>query len=152
MTNVQAAVGRVQLRRLPGLIEARRRLAADRTRLLAECEELTLPHEPDDCVHSYYLYTILVPRAWSGPVRDRLCAMLRDEYHVHTIIANPPVHSTVPYLQAHVGEVHLPISEDVGARLFCPPIQPAMSDDDNRYICAAILDAVERMKRDAPAA
>jgi dTDP-4-amino-4,6-dideoxygalactose transaminase len=73
--------------------------------------------------------------------------MLRDEHHVNTIIANPPVHSTVPFLKAHVGELALPISDGVGARLFCPPIHPGMSDDDNRYVCAAIWDAVERIRR-----
>ncbi len=146
MTNVQAAVGRVQLRRLPAMIEARRRIAAERTSLLSSCPELTLPYEPEDCRHSYYLYTILVPKSWAGTGRDRLCAMLRDDYRVNTVIANPPVHSTVPFLKAHVGNVHLPISEEVGARLFCPPIHPGMSDHDNRYISAAILDAVDRLR------
>jgi len=147
MTNVQAAVGRVQLRKLDALIDARRRVAADRTRMLQQADELTLPHEPADCRHSYYLYTILVPRSWAGEGRDRLCGMLRDEYCVNTIVANPPVHSTVPFLTKHVCDVRLPVSEDVGARLFCPPMHPAMSDADNRYICAAILDAVERTRR-----
>ena len=146
MTNVQAAVGRVQLRRLPKLIEARRRIAAERTRLLSCSPGLTLPYEPTDCRHSYYLYTILVPPAWAGEGRDTLCAMLRDDYRVNTVIANPPVHSTVPFLKQHVGDVQLPISEELGARLFCPPIHPGMSEHDNRYICAAILDAEERLR------
>jgi len=146
MTSVQAAVGRVQLRKLDSLIEARRRVAAARTEMLRGLPELTLPYEPESCYHSYYLYTILVPREWAGERRDRLCAMLRDEYRVNTIIANPPVHSTVPFLRRHVGDVRLPVSEELGARLFCPPIHPGMSDDDNRYICAAIWDAVERMR------
>ena len=146
MTNVQAAVGRVQLRRLDAMVNARRRIAAERSRMLAEAAELTLPYEPPDCRHSFYLYTILVPKAWAGDGRDRLCAMLREDYRVNTVIANPPVHSTVPFLRAHVGDVHLPVSEEVGARLFCPPIHPAMSDHDNRYICAAILDAAARLR------
>lgn len=147
MTSVQAAVGRIQLRKLDSFIESRRRIAAARTEMLRDLPELTLPVEPEGCYHSYYLYTVLVPRDWAGERRDRLCALLRDEYGVNTIIANPPVHSTVPYLRSHVGDVHLPVSEELGARLFCPPIHPAMSDDDNRYICAALWEAVERLRR-----
>lgn len=147
MTSVQAAVGRVQLRKLDTHVAMRRKVAADRTAMLQDLPELTLPVEPPDCYHSYYLYTILVPPEWAGERRDRLCAMLREDYSVNTIIANPPVHSTVPYLRRLTGNVHLPVSEEVGARLFCPPIHPGMSEDDNRYICAAIWDAVERMRK-----
>ncbi len=146
MTNVQAAVGRVQLRKLDEMVAARRRIASSRTAMLHDLPELSLPIEPPDCRHSYYLYTILVQPGWAGEKRDLLCRLLRDEYRVNTIIANPPVHSTVPFLTAHVGNVALPISEDVGARLFCPPIHPAMSDEDNRYICAAIWESVERIR------
>lgn len=146
MTSVQAAVGRVQLRKLDGFIDARRRVAEARTAMLRDIPELTVPCEPPDCRHSYYLYTMLVKREWAGEMRNRLCAMLRELHHVNTIIANPPVHSAVPFLQRHVGDLHLPISEDIGARLFCPPMHPAMSEEDNRYICAAIWDVVERLR------
>jgi len=146
MTSVQAAVGRVQLRKLDRFVAMRRKVAADRTEMLRDLPELTLPCEPAGCYHSYYLYTILVPKDWAGERRDRLCGLLHDEYNVNTVIANPPVHSTVPYLRKLVGDVELPVSEEIGTRLFCPPINPAMSDEDNRYICAAIWDAVERVR------
>lgn len=148
MTSVQAAVGRVQLRKLDEMVRMRREVARARTEMLRGLAELTLPEEPPDCYHSYYLYTILVPREWAGEKRDRLCNILRDEFGVRTIIANPPVHATVPYLRRVVGDVRLPVSEEVGARLFCPPIHPAMSEADNRYICAAIWETVERLRRE----
>lgn len=146
MTCVQAAVGRVQLRKLDGHVEARRRVAAQRNEMLQGLPELILPTEPKDCRHSYYLYTLQVQPEWAGERRDLLCRMLRELHQVSAIIANPPVHSTVPYLRTHVGDLSLPVSEDVGSRLFCPPIHPGMSDEDNRYICAAIWDVVERLR------
>ena len=145
MTKVQAAVGPVQLRRLDGLIAARRKLAEQRSELLAGCPGLTLPYEPADCYHSYYMYTVLVPREWAGETRDRLIALLDDEYDVECRIFNPPVHKTVPFVARHSEGQELPLSEELGGRIICPPIHPTMSQEDNEYIAAAVWEAVEKI-------
>jgi len=36
--------------------------------------------------------------------------------------------------------------EELGARLFCPPMHPLMSDADNEYICSSIAEAVGRLR------
>src|SRR5260221_6222672 len=46
MTDIQAAVGREQLKRLPGIRETRRRLADRDREHLASLPSLTLPREP----------------------------------------------------------------------------------------------------------
>lgn len=147
LTKVQAAVGVVQLGKLEGFIAARRRLAQQRTEILAQVPELTLPYEPPDCVHTYYLYTVLVPREWAGEKRDQLCAIMAQEYNVGCVVANPPVHSTVPYLKRHVGDVSLPVSEEIGARLLCPSLHPSMTPEQNEFVCAALIEAVEKVKK-----
>ena len=145
MTKVQAAVGPVQLRRLDGLIAARRKLAEQRSQLLAGCPGLTLPYEPQDCYHSYYMYTVLVPREWAGEKRDRLIALLDDEYDVECRIFNPPTHKTVPFVARHTEGQELPLSEELGGRIICPPIHPTMSGEDNEYIAAAVWESVEKI-------
>lgn len=146
MTKVQAAVGLVQLERLPGLIEARRRAAQERTAMLEGCPGLTLPYEPPGCVHTYYLYTILVPREWAGEKRDRLLSVLNEEYGVNCVIANPPAHRSVPYIARHTQGQELPVSDEIGARLLCPPMHPCMSREDNEFIAAAVWEAAERIR------
>jgi perosamine synthetase len=145
MTKVQAAVGPIQLRKLDGLIAARRRLAHRRTELLAGCPHLVLPTEPEDCYHSYYMYTILVSKDWAGEKRDRLIALLKERYNVDCGVFNPPVHEVVPFIARHTQGQQLPVSSELGRRLFCPPIHPDMSDEDNEYIAAALWEAVERV-------
>jgi dTDP-4-amino-4,6-dideoxygalactose transaminase len=149
MTKVQAAVGMVQLARLGELVAGRRKAAQRRTTLLEGCPGLQLPYEPEGYEHSYYLYSILVPREWAGEKRDRLMGILDEDYGVECVVANPPVHNTVPFIQRHAVGQELPVSDEVGARLFCPPIHPCMSDEDNEYIAAAIWEAVERIQRKA---
>jgi dTDP-4-amino-4,6-dideoxygalactose transaminase len=145
MTKVQAAVGPIQLRRLDGMIAARRRLAAARSEMLAGCPHLTLPFEPDGYVHSFYMYTMLVSPDWAGEKRDQLIALLKDKYGANCGIYNRPVHRAVPLIKRHTEGQKLPVSEELGERILCPPIHPAMSDADNAYMSAAIWEAVEEV-------
>ncbi len=146
MTSVQAAVGSVQLGKLDAMIMARRRVAALRTEMLDGVPGLTLPYEPEGCVHSYYLYTCLVPEEWAGEKRDRLLQMLRDEYQVRCVVANRPVYVDRKVMRDHTPGQRLPLSEQLGGRIFCPPIHPAMTDEDNEFICAALIDCLEKLR------
>ena len=62
MTDVQAAIGRAQLARLPGIIEERRRLAKRYDDLLAKIEGLGLPAEPAWARSNWQSYCVRLPR------------------------------------------------------------------------------------------
>ena len=145
MTRVQAAVGLVQLRKLDGMIRMRRKVAAERGELLRGIPHLELPYEPDYGGHSYYLYTLLTPAEWAGDTRDKLMELMRAEYNVNTVVANP----SMSLLEGVIGRAtkgqQVPRSEELGRRLFCVPIHPKMSRADNEYICAALWESVERI-------
>jgi dTDP-4-amino-4,6-dideoxygalactose transaminase len=142
---VQAAVGRVQARRLDEMNGLRRQRAQERTALLDGLPGIQLPCEPPDCEHTYYLYTCLVPKEWAGEKRDRLCAMMAEDFGVGCAIANVPVHQAVPFIAKHAANTDLPLSEELGARLFCPSLHPLMTEQDNAYVCAALWECVERL-------
>lgn len=146
MTKVQAAVGLVQLKKLDGFISARRRLAHERSKLLEGVPEIVPPYEPEDCEHSFYLYTCLVPDAWAGDKRDRLMQMLTDEFGIGCVVANKPVYLSRPILAEHTRGQRTPRSEALTDRLFCVSLHPAMSDVENRYIAAAMTRCVERLR------
>lgn len=148
MTNVQAAVGLVQLRRLDEMIGRRVRLANKRTEMLQHIPEFTLPTEPPECDHTYYLYTILVPPEWAGERRDKLCAIMKEEYNVGCVVANPPTYVSHPLVKKHTEGQHLPLSDELGARLFCPSLHPLMTDENNEFICAALEETVERIREE----
>lgn len=146
MTKVQAAVGLVQLRKLDAFIAARRRLAKRRDALLEGIPEIQLPVEPVDCYHSYYLYTTLVCKEWAGEKRDKLIKMADEEFGVKCLVANPPVYKDRKYLRDRTLGQSLPLSDELGGRICCLPIHPAMPDEDNEYICAAFAECVDRLK------
>lgn len=148
MTNVQAAVGLCQLDKLPGMLEDRRRVAYERNELLAGLEEITLPYEPEDRYHTYYLYTCLVKPEWAGEKRNRLLALMKEDYGIPCVVANPPCYSSHPYLQRMTDTTSVPKAEVLGQRLFCVPIHPLISSSDNEYICAALWESVERVREE----
>lgn len=149
MTKTQAAVGLVQLGRLEGMIESRRRLAFARNDMLEGCPGIDVPREPQGYRHSYYLYTLRAKPDWAGERRDRVMAILKEEHGVDCGVFNPPLHTTVEWIQKHTAGQELPRSVELARRIFCVPIHPCMSDEDNEYIAAAVWDAAERTAKGA---
>jgi dTDP-4-amino-4,6-dideoxygalactose transaminase len=147
MTTVQAAVGSVQLRRLDEMIERRRRIAYERNKLLEDVPELTLPYEPPDCLHTFYLYTCLVPEEWAGEKRNKLIKIMKEDYGVGCEVANPPQYKEVPFLGQMTAGQDLPRSNKLGERLFCVSIHPLMTTEDNEYVCAALIETIGRIKK-----
>ncbi len=148
LTNVQAAVGLVQLSRIDEMTEERRAVAHERNELLAGLEGITLPYCPEDRWHTYYLYTCLVPPEWAGAKRDRVLEIMREDYGIPCVVANPPVYHSNEFLRANTDCSDLPRSEELGQRLFCPPTHPLMSTSDNEYIAAALIETVERVREE----
>jgi perosamine synthetase len=148
MTKVQAAVGRVQLRRLDEMLELRVRRARERIALLEGIPDLIVPYTPPGCDHTFYLFTMLVPPAWAGEKRDLLVSLLRDEYGVGCAIGNPPVWEGHPFVAAQTRDQHagLPVSVETARRLFCVSLHPLMTEEENAYIAAALWEVAERLR------
>ena len=149
MTKVQAAVGSVQLCRLDEMVIQRVKRANERLQLLEEIPELILPYQPLDSDHTFYLFTLLVPPEWAGDKRDKLCQILKEEYLVGTMVANPPVWESQPYIHSQTCEQieTLPVSVETARRLFCISLHPLMTEDENAYVAASVWAAVERIRK-----
>jgi dTDP-4-amino-4,6-dideoxygalactose transaminase len=61
MTDVQAAVGRKQLERLPDLVSRRREIAASYAELLGDIDDLVLPAEPEWARSNWQSYCVRLP-------------------------------------------------------------------------------------------
>src|SRR6202044_2268133 len=61
LTDLQAAIGREQLRRLPDSVAQRRRMAANYTSLLARLPEVTAPSEPPWARTNWQSYCVRLP-------------------------------------------------------------------------------------------
>ncbi|WP_049970216.1 DegT/DnrJ/EryC1/StrS family aminotransferase [Haladaptatus cibarius] len=128
MTSMAAAIGRVQLSRLPEYNETRRANAAylsDRLR----GSSVTTPVEPDDRRHVYHQYTVRTDD------REGLKQYL-ESAGVGTGVYYPtPIHEQPAY--RHV-EHDAPISERAAEEVLSLPIHPGLSSDDVRTIASVI--------------
>jgi len=89
-----------------------------------------------------------VPPEWAGAKRDGVMSILQEEYGVGCCIANRPVYADVPFLREHTLGQEVPLSDELGQRLFCVALHPLMTESENEYIAAALWDAVERLMAD----
>src|SRR5207249_7828834 len=58
MTELAAAIGQAQLKKLPGFLERRRKNAELATQKLEMSGKLILPKEPEGRRHAWYVYTV----------------------------------------------------------------------------------------------
>jgi dTDP-4-amino-4,6-dideoxygalactose transaminase len=127
MTDVAAAVGRVQLRSLPLWVAARRRNAAE---LDAGLHGVGMPTVAAGVEHAYHQYTIRAPGN-----RDTLAGRAA-RHGVTTAVYYPtPVHRTPAY---HRHELPLPQTDQAAAEVLSLPVHPALSTADLMRIIEVI--------------
>lgn len=146
MNKVQAATGLVQLSRLDEMNDARRKAAYRRNELLKDVPEINLPYEPPGYKHVYYVYPILVQPEWGSEKRDKILAIMEEQFGIVCSVTNRPTYLRWPYIAEKCGTPKLKVSEDIGQRLFCPPLHPLLNEEQELYICAALLETIDMIK------
>ena len=127
MTDIHAAIGRVQLTKVGAWTKQRQDNAAF---LSANLEGVTPPPVADGAVHVYHQYTIRVPQD-----RDGLAKALREEYNIGSGMFYPiPNHQLAPFRV----DVDLPQTAKAAAECLSLPVHPSLSQDDLERIVAAV--------------
>lgn len=137
MTDIQAAVGRKQLERLPGLIVRRRALADAYREALASVPGVAAPFEPEWARSNWQSYCVLLPEhAAHAAVAARLAA---EGIATRPGITN--VHRERAYAVTH-GHLSLPASERARARALILPLSDDMTRADVDRVAQALARAL----------
>ncbi|MDN5794457.1 MAG: DegT/DnrJ/EryC1/StrS family aminotransferase [Intrasporangium sp.] len=127
MTDIHAAIGREQLKKVDGWTRRRQDNAAF---LSANLETVTPPPVAAGAVHVYHQYTVRVPED-----RDGLAAALREEYQIGSGMFYPvPNHRLAPFQVA----ADLPETERAAAQCLSLPVHPSVSPADLERIVTAV--------------
>lgn len=137
MTDIQAALGASQLKKIDSFIRRRNELAALYTRALSDLTWLDLPAMQKHVTHGWHLYTILL----RGVERNALFSYLKERgigANVHYI----PTYK-FSYYQRHYPQNPnaFPDVEDVFERILTLPLHPGMRDEDVMYIAEKLHEA-----------
>lgn len=127
MTDIHAAIGRVQLTKVDGWTRARQDNAAF---LSANLAGVTAPPVAEGAVHVYHQYTVRVPED-----RDGLAAALKSEYQIGSGMFYPvPNHKLAPF------QVDANLEETAQAARECLslPVHPSVTRDDLERIVTAV--------------
>lgn len=134
LTDLQAALGTSQLRRLEPFIARRRAIAASYLEQLGDLEALTLPAVRSGVNPGWHLFVVRV----ADPARRRpLFERLRElglGVQVHYI----PVHHHPYYRRLGIAPGICPVAEDFSARAISLPIFPLMSDAEVDRVVSAV--------------
>jgi perosamine synthetase len=139
MTDIQAAVGREQLKRLPEIVSTRRRLAARYVEQLADVPGLTLPFEPEWARTNWQSFWVRLPE-WC---EQRAVMQYLLDHGVASRRGIMCAHREAPY-QRTDRPYQLPESERAQDRTIVLPLYPQMTDDDQDYVCMFLQEACKK--------
>lgn len=130
MTDIHAAIGRVQLTKVDGWTAQRQANAAF---LDANLRGVVIPPVADGATHVYHQYTIRVPEDRDGFVRA-----LKDEYQVGSGVYYPIPNHRLPSLAPFAPGLELPVTEVAAQQVVSLPVHPSLSQDDLDRIVTAV--------------
>jgi dTDP-4-amino-4,6-dideoxygalactose transaminase len=139
MTDIQAAVGREQLRRLPALVEERRARADAYRRLLADIPGLGLPREPEWARTNWQSYCVVLPEGYDQ--REVMQRML--DAGVSTRRGIMCSHREPAY-GGQAPAWPLPHSEQAQDRGLLLPLFPGFTDEQQQRVADALRSACRR--------
>lgn len=130
MTDIHAAIGRVQLTRVDEWTRTRQQNAAF---LDAHLQGVVTPPVAEGAVHVYHQYTVRVTED-----RDRFVRALKEEHNVGAGVYYPIPNHRLPSLAPYAPGLDLPETERAAREVVSLPVHPSLSQDDLDRIVAAV--------------
>ncbi len=133
MTDIQAALGISQLRRLDRFIERRGEIAARYRVLLADLPIVLPPAAPEGYLHGYHLFAVQVAE------RSRAFRGLRER-HIGVQVHYVPVHHHTVSADIELPPEGMPVCDAVYAGLISLPIYPDLTDEQQDYVVQTLRE------------
>lgn len=130
MTDIHAAIGRVQLTKVGGWTEKRQ---ANAEFLDANLEGVVVPRVAEGAVHVYHQYTIRVAED-----RDRVVQALREQYQVGSGVYYPIPNHHLESLAPYAPGLDLPETEKAAREVVSLPVHPSLTGEHLERIVAAV--------------
>ncbi|QKT04811.1 DegT/DnrJ/EryC1/StrS aminotransferase family protein [Ectothiorhodospiraceae bacterium 2226] len=150
MTEMQAAIGRVQLSKLAGWLATRKRNAMLYAERLSQVPGLRVPLPPEGVEHAWYkFYCFVRPEAlrssWS---RDRILAEIRSAGIECFTGSCPEIYLEKAFEgTGQRPERRLPVAQQLGETSLMLAVDPTVTESDVNRACDGIADVMRRACR-----
>lgn len=141
MTDLQAAVGLVQLGRLPQIVQRRRELAARYAELLADIPGLRAVADPPWGTGNFQSYWVEVEPSFGASREDTMEVLARADISARRGIM--AAHRQPAYRDVDTGSVPLPVTERLTDRTLILPLFHELTDAEQLRVVDALRDAAE---------
>ncbi len=136
MTEVQAAIGLVQMGRVHEIVNERRRLGQRYNTLLADVKGIDLPYEPEGWRHVYQSYAIRLKNG--KPQMDFMNDMAQLGVATRRVMA---IHRE-PFYRTMFPSLSLPVSEGASDNAVLLPMFVGLSDSEQDEVVRALRSAM----------
>lgn len=140
MTDVEAAIGREQLKRLDEMLAVRRKNADVLNAGLGQVPGLTLQTTTPGGQHAWHQYCVLVDEAEFGCGRDELSKRLGARDVASGVHYPRGLHQQPVYIELQ-GEQKLPTTERLAETILAIPVHHGMNESEAEQVVDAIKDA-----------
>jgi perosamine synthetase len=138
LSDINCALGLVQLARLPELTSRRRQVAAWYHEMLADEDRLIIPREPTDGEMGWFVFVVQLAEPFGRAQRDRLLEQMnRQGIQVSNYF--PPVHLQ-PFMCERFGyrRGDFPLTESVSERTVALPFHTRLTEDEVAIVCGVL--------------
>jgi dTDP-4-amino-4,6-dideoxygalactose transaminase len=137
MSDLNAALGVAQMRRVTDIIKSRRDLAAAYTCALSQIAGIRVPQDLDNSKHTYQSFVVLLDNFFD---RNEAIRALHGR-GVEATIGTYAVHLTKFYSErSEFSEERLRRSTTAYRQCLALPMYPEMSMDQVRFVCESLID------------
>ncbi len=142
MSEINAILGKYQLRRLDQFIDKRIHIAEIYNSQFKHCERVHTISVPPDVRHSYYKFPLILNK---GIDREFVSIKLKQDYNIGVgSIYWPPCHLQPVYLDLFkFKKGMLPVAEDILNRTIALPIFIEMTDLEIEYVVDSVIKIIK---------
>lgn len=141
MSDLQAAIGLCQLKKLPGFIRRRKEIAEAYTSAFAGNSLLELPQTRPSIKHAWHLYVVRLQTDFMSIDRDQFIEELASR-NIGTSVHFIPIHLHSYYSNKYgYRPENFPVAYQNYLRMLSLPLNPAMTNRD----VADVIEAVEEV-------
>lgn len=147
MSDIQAALGLHQLKKLDRFIKIRQKYASMYDEAFSKIKEITTPYVSPDVLHARNLYTILVATEKLKITRDELVDKLKES-QIGCSVYYIPLYEFSYYKKNYsLKSKDFPVADGVYKHMISIPIYPKMTKEDVYYVINTLSDLITKNRK-----
>jgi dTDP-4-amino-4,6-dideoxygalactose transaminase len=147
LSDIHAALGIHQLRKLDQFIETRARYAEIYNRTFGDLEEVELPPDSPRCRHAWHLYILRLNLDRLRIDRKAFIEAMREK-GIGTSVHFIPIPLHPYFARLPLARYRCPRALELYPRIVSLPLYPAMTEEQVHYVAQSVKDVLEHSRRE----